>query len=346
MRPEEVEKIAVLGAGVMGHSIAQVAAGAGYIVTIRDIAQEYIDSAKERIESGLKRNVDRGRMSEEDANALLGRISYTLDLGLSVKGADLIIEAIPENLELKKKVWNDVAKEAREDAIFASNTSSLSITKIAEAVSRPERFIGMHFFNPPTHMRLVEVIPGEKTGKDIIETVKGVSEKLGKTPVQVKKDIVGFIVNRVLITYLNEAVKLLETGEYTRDQIDSAMQYKAGMPLGPFMLSDLIGLDIVHHIMKTFEENLNPSYKPAKTLVKMYGEKKLGRKTGEGFYNYVKRPSVAEEAGEGFDINLLLDPLIEEAEKVVAEGIADMEAVDTAMKLGANLPKGPFEMKR
>jgi enoyl-CoA hydratase/3-hydroxyacyl-CoA dehydrogenase len=346
MRSEEVEKIAVLGAGVMGHSIAQVAAGAGYMVTIRDIAQEYIDSAKGRIESGLKRNVDRGRMSEEDANMLLGRISYTLDLGESVKGADLIIEAIPENLELKKKVWNDVEKEAREDAIFASNTSSLSITKIAEAVSRPERFIGMHFFNPPTHMRLVEVIPGEKTRKDIIETVKGVSKKLGKTPVQVKKDVVGFIVNRVLITYLNEAMKLLETGEYTRDQIDSAMQYEAGMPLGPFMLSDLIGLDIVHHIMKTFEENLDPSYKQSKTLEKMYDEKKLGRKTGEGFYSYIERPSVAEEAGEGFDINLLLDPLIKEAEKVVAEGIADTEAVDTAMKLGANFPKGPFEMKR
>ena len=345
MGPEQVERIAVLGAGLMGHSIAQIAAGAGYQVTIRDIAQDLLDGAKQSIERNLKRNVERGRMTEDAAEALTGRITYTLDLKGAVRDADLVIEAIPENIDLKKKVWGEVSANARGDAVLATNTSSLSITRIAEAVSNPERFLGMHFFNPPTHMRLVEVIPGEKTGPEAIESVKGVSEKLGKTPVVVKKDVVGFIVNRVLITYLNEATKLLETGDYTRDQIDSAMQYKAGMPLGPFMLSDLIGLDIVHHILKVFEENLSPEYAPAETIVKLYDEKKLGRKTREGFYSYVERPSVPEEAGEGFDPELLLKTLIEEAEKVVAEGIADEESVDTAMKLGANLPKGPFEMK-
>ncbi len=345
MSLKQIERIAVLGAGVMGHGIAQMAAGAGYKVTIRDISQEFLDGARQRIERNLKRNVERGRMTEDAAQELLSRLSFTLDLQDAVRDADLVVEAIPESLDLKQRVWGEVSREAKESAVLATNTSSLSITKIAEAVSQPERFVGMHFFNPPTHMRLIEVIPGAKTGTQSIDMVKAVAGKLGKTPVVVQKDATGFIVNRVLITYLNEATKVLETGEYTRDQIDSAMQYRAKMPLGPFMLSDLIGIDIVYHILKVFEENLGPEYRPAKTIEKLYKEKKLGRKTGEGFYSYEERPTVPEEAGEGFEIDLLLEPLIEEAEKVVAEGIADEDSVDAAMKLGANLPKGPFEMK-
>ncbi|MFB0558093.1 MAG: 3-hydroxyacyl-CoA dehydrogenase NAD-binding domain-containing protein [Candidatus Bathyarchaeia archaeon] len=345
MSLKQIERIAVLGAGVMGHGIAQIAAGAGYKVTIRDISQEFLDGARQRIERNLKRNVERDRMTEDAAQELLSRLSFTLDLQDAVRDADLVVEAIPESLDLKQRVWGEVSREAKESAVLATNTSSLSITKIAEAVSQPERFVGMHFFNPPTHMRLIEVIPGAKTDTQSIDMVKAVAGKLGKTPVVVQKDATGFIVNRVLITYLNEATKVLETGEYTRDQIDSGMQYRAKMPLGPFMLSDLIGIDIVYYILKVFEENLGPEYRPAKTIEKLYKEKKLGRKTGEGFYSYEERPTVPEEAGEGFEIDLLLEPLIEEAEKVVAEGIADEDSVDAAMKLGANLPKGPFEMK-
>ena len=330
----------------MGHSIAQIAAAAGYQVIIRDIAQEYIDKAKSGIEKNLGRQVERGRMSEEDAEKLLTKISFTLDLQDAVREADLIVEAIPERMELKKSVWSEVSRHAREDAILATNTSSLSITEIATAVSHPECFVGMHFFNPPTHMRLVEVIPGEKTGREAMETIIAVSQRLGKTPVEVKRDVVGFIVNRILVTYLNHATKLLETGEYSREQIDAAMQHQAGMPLGPFMLSDLIGLDIVRHVLKVFEENLGPQYKPADTIETLFQEKKLGRKTGSGFYSYAERPSVTPEDGEGFDVNLLLDPFIAEAEMVISEGIADEEAVDTAVKLGGNIPKGPFEMKK
>ena len=340
-----VEKIAVLGAGVMGHGIAQIAAGAGYRVTMRDISQEFLDGARQRIERNLKRNVERGRMTEEAAQELMGRISFTLDLPGAVGDADFVVEAIPESLDLKKRVWGEVSKNARKDAVLATNTSSISISVLAEAVSGPERFVGMHFFNPPTHMRLVEVIPGARTGRGAVELVKSVAERMGKTPVEVKKDVVGFIVNRILITYLNEAAKLLEAGDYTRDQIDSAMQYGARMPLGPFMLMDLIGIDIVYHILKVFEENLGPEYRPADTIEELYSEKRLGQKTGKGFYSYVERPTVPEEAGEGFDVRLLLRPLIEEAEEVVAEGIADEVSVDAAMKLGANLPRGPFEMK-
>jgi enoyl-CoA hydratase/3-hydroxyacyl-CoA dehydrogenase len=346
MKLEQVEKIAVLGAGVMGNGIAQIAAGAGYRVTIRDIAQEFLDKARGRIEGSLRRQVDRGRMTEEALQEIVGNISYELDLPTAVTDADLIIEAIPERLDLKKLVWGEVSEHAKEETILATNTSSLSITEVAKSVDHPGRFIGMHFFNPPTHMRLVEVIPGEKTNGEAIERVKEMAESLGKTPVEVKKDVVGFIVNRVLVTYLNEAAKLLDTGEWTKEQIDGAMQFGAKMPLGPFMLSDLIGLDIVYHVLKVFEGEFGPYYGPAPPIERLYNEKKLGRKTGEGFYSYEKRPSVAEEDGEGFDTDLLLRPFIQEAEKVVAEGIADEESVDTAMKLGGNLPKGPFELKR
>jgi len=335
--------VAVLGAGVMGHGIAQVAAVAGYDVTVRDIAQEYLDNAEAGIKDSLGRFVSRGRMSQEDMDAALARIKYTLDLGEAVKGAQLVIEAIPERMEIKHKVWAEAAAKAPKDAILASNTSSLSITGIAEAVPNPERFIGMHFFNPPAIMKLVEVNQGEKTSEATVEAVQELARRMGKTPVWVRKDASGFIVNRVLVTYLNEAGKLLDG--YGVEQIDAAMQHKAGMPLGPFMLSDLIGMDIVYNILKVFEENLGPEYAPCPRITKLYEAKKLGRKTGEGFYSYETRPSVSEEQAEGFDVKLLLKPFVEEAEKVVAEGIASEEDVDTAMKLGANLPRGPFEMK-
>ena len=344
MDADKVQLVAVLGAGVMGHGIAQVAAVAGYDVAVRDIAQEYLDGAKAGIENSLGRFVKRGRMSQEDMDAALARVSYTLDLDEAVGDAQLVVEAIPERMEIKHEVWAEAAAKAPGDAILASNTSSLSISEIAEAVPNPERFIGMHFFNPPAIMKLVEVNQGEATSDETVETVKELARRMGKTPVWVRKDAPGFIVNRVLVTYLNEACKLLDG--YSVEQIDAAMQHKAGMPLGPFMLSDLIGMDIVYNILKVFEEKLGPKYAPCQRITKLYEAKKLGRKTGEGFYSYEDRPSVSEEQAEGFDVKLLLEPFVREAEKVVAEGIATEGDVDTAMKLGANLPRGPFEMRR
>ncbi|MCD6479574.1 hypothetical protein J7L65_02165 [Candidatus Bathyarchaeota archaeon] len=340
----EIKRIAVLGAGVMGHGIAQVAALSGFEVWVRDIAQEILDKARERIEGSLRRSVERGRLTEDAMREALSRIHMTLDLKEAVGDADLVIEAVPENLDLKRRVWSETSQLARGDTILATNTSSLSINELAEAVSRPERFLGMHFFNPPTRMKLVEVIPGERTEQGVVEAVMETAERMGKTPILVRKDRPGFIVNRILITYLNEAAKLLERGEYGKEQIDSAMQYKAKMPLGPFMLIDLIGVDVVYHILKVFEEKLGPEYAPAKPIVELYEAGKLGRKTGEGFYNYAERPTIPEEAGEAFDPEILWRVIRGEAEKVVEEGIAPKEDVDKAMKLGANLPKGPFEV--
>ena len=343
MQPDKIKKIAVLGAGVMGHGIGQVAAAAGYQVIIRDIAQEYIDNGLKGITGSLKRLVSRERMSQEKMDEILGRITFTTDLKEAIGDAQLVIEAIPEKMELKHKVWKEVDEHAPKDAILASNTSSLSISKMAEAVSNPERFIGMHFFNPPVIMKLVEVNQGDKTSEETVKTVMDLALKMGKTPVWVKKDAPGFIVNRILVTYLNEAAKLLD--EYEMEQIDAAMQHKAGMPLGPFMLSDLIGLDIVYNILKTFEEHLGEDYTPHPRITELFENKKLGRKTGEGFYNYEERPSVTEAQAKGFDVVKLLEPFVQEAEKVLKEAIATAEDIDTAIKLGGNIPRGPFEMK-
>jgi len=210
-------------------------------------------------------------------------------------------------------------------------------------VPDPGRFVGMHFFNPPQVMKLVEIIPAATTRPETVATVKETAERLGKTTVTIKRDSPGFVVNRILITYLNEAANLLEKG-YTKEQIDAAMQYSAGMPMGPFMLADLIGLDITYNILRVFEDGLGPSYKPAKAIRSLFDAKKLGRKTGEGFYVYGK-PAVTEEQGKGFDTNLLLKPFIVEAEKLVTEGVADPGPIDTAVKLGINSPYGPFELK-
>jgi enoyl-CoA hydratase/3-hydroxyacyl-CoA dehydrogenase len=343
LEPEKIKKIAILGAGVMGHGIAQVAAIAGYNVALRDIEQEFLDKAEAVIKKSLTRSVERGRISQDVMDSTLSNISMTLDLSEAVIDAQLVIEAVPEVMRIKHIVWKEVNQKASKNAVFATNTSSLSISEIAQVVDNPERFIGMHFFNPPAIMKLVEVNSGEKTKQHTVYTVQKIAEKMGKTPVWVKKDSPGFIVNRVLITYLNEAAKLLD--KFSKEQIDAAMQFSAKMPLGPFMLSDLIGLDIVYHILKEFEDKLGPYYSPDQNIISLYDSNKLGRKTGEGFYSYKERPYISADQAIGFDTSKLLKSMIIEADKLVTDNVADKESIDLALKLGANIPKGPFELK-
>jgi enoyl-CoA hydratase/3-hydroxyacyl-CoA dehydrogenase len=343
MEHERINKIAVLGAGVMGNGIAQIAAQAGISVTMRARTQSSLDGAMAGINKNLGRLVERGRLKQEDVPAIVGRINMTLNLSDAVKDVDVIIEAVPEEMDAKRALWGEVSQQTKPGTILATNTSSLSITEIAKVVSDPGHFVGMHFFNPPTIMKLVEIIPGEKTQLETIAAVKELAKWLGKTSVVVSRDAPGFIVNRILITYLNEAAKLLEKS-YSKEQVDAAMQYKAGMPMGPFMLADLIGLDITYNILKVFEDNFGSAYKVAEPIRVLFTQRKLGRKTGEGFYTYGK-PEVKEEQARGFDPTVLLKPLVAEAEKLVAEGIADPVSIDLAMKLGANIPAGPFELK-
>jgi 3-hydroxybutyryl-CoA dehydrogenase len=286
----EVKKIAVLGAGLMGHGIAQVAAQVGkYEVSMRDIEQRFLDSGINMIRTSLQRFLSKGQITEEEMNAILARIHPTLDLKEAVSNADLIIEAVPENVELKKATFREVDGYASPHAVIASNTSSVSITEIASATKRPEKVCGMHFFNPPQLMKLVEVIKGAKTSDETIQTVMDVAHKMGKETVLVKKDCPGFIVNRILIPALNEAVALYWEGIADREDIDKAVKLGLNWPMGPLMLLDYIGADTTLAIMEVLEKELDPKFHPSQGLKQMVKAQLLGRKTGKGFYDWTQK---------------------------------------------------------
>jgi len=286
----EIKKIAVLGAGLMGHGIAQVATQVGkYEVNLRDVEQRFVDSGVSMIRESLQRFVKKGQLSEADLDATLARIHPTLDLKEAVANADLIIEAVPENLELKKATFREVDSYAPSHAIIASNTSSVSITEMASATKRPERVCGMHFFNPPQLMKLIEVIRGAKTSDATIETILAVAHRMEKETVLVKKDSPGFIVNRILIPALNEAVALCYEGVADRDDIDKAIKLGLNWPMGPLMLLDYIGSDTTLAIAEVLTEELDPKFHPTTGLKQMAKAQLLGRKTGKGFYDWTQK---------------------------------------------------------
>lgn len=286
----KIEKVAVLGAGLMGHGIAQVAAQVGkYEVNLRDVEQRFVDNGMGMIRESLQRFVKKGQLTEADMNATLARIHPTLDLKEAVADADLIIEAVPENLELKKATFREVDSYAPSHAIIASNTSSVSITEMASATKRPERVCGMHFFNPPQLMKLIEVIRGAKTSDETIETILAVAHKMEKETVLVKKDSPGFIVNRILIPALNEAVALCWEGVADRDDIDKAIKLGLNWPMGPLMLLDYIGSDTTLAIAEVLTKELDPKFHPTTGLKQMAKAQLLGRKTGKGFYDWTQK---------------------------------------------------------
>lgn len=287
----EVKKVAVLGAGLMGHGIAQVSAQiAKYEVNLRDIKQEFVDSGMGMIKGSLQRFVSKGTLSEKDMNEVLSRIHPMIDLKKAIADADLVIEAIPENIELKKSVWREVDKYAKEGAVFASNTSSISITEMASATRRPERFCGMHFFNPPQLMNLVEIVRGAKTSDETVKVVAEAAKKMGKETVLCKKDAPGFIVNRVLVPALNEAIFLVHEGIADPEDIDKAIKLGLNWPMGPLTLLDYVGLDTTLAITEVFMKELGDSkYRACPLLRQMVRAGLLGRKTGKGFYNWEKK---------------------------------------------------------
>ena len=286
----EVKKVAVLGAGLMGHGIAQVAAQvAKYDVSLRDVKQEFLDNGIKMIKDSLQRFLKKGVISEREVNETLSRIHLTMDLKEAVADADLIIEAVPENVELKKSVYVEVDRIAKEETIIASNTSSISITELASVLHRPERFCGMHFFNPPQLMRLVEIIRGAKTSDETVNKIVDVSKKMGKETVVVKKDSPGFVVNRILVPALNEALYLLWEGIADRDDIDKAIQLGLNWPMGPLTLLDYTGLDTTLAIAELLQKELDPKYRPCPLLRQMVRAGLLGRKTGKGFYDWTEK---------------------------------------------------------
>lgn len=342
---EKLKKAAVIGSGAMGHGIAQLLAMNGYQVTMVDISDDLLQKGLEKIKWSLEKFAEKRRIRPEDVQTILARISTTTSYEQAAKDIDFAIEAVPENMELKKKVFAQLDNFAPSHAILASNTSTLSITEMGNATKRPDKVAGMHFFNPPQLMALVEVIKGEKTSQETINTLVDLSKKLGKTPVVVRKDVRGFIVNRVLGAVFNEAFWTLHRGEATKEGIDASVKYSGGFPMGWFELADYVGLDIASEVGKILYDAYGERFKPCVEVIEpLVKERKFGQKTGVGFYDWTKgRPRIPFNLMEEYDVERSWAVAANEAAWLVYEDAASPADIDTGMKLGTGWPSGPCE---
>jgi len=345
MELKDVSTIAVLGAGNMGHGIAEVAALAGYEVKLRDINDELVEAGYNQIEWSLGKLAEKGRISEADADAAKDRIEPVVEMEQAVSAADVIIEVVPEVMDIKTEVFAEVAEHASEEAIFVTNTSSLSISELAEATDRPERFCGMHFFNPPIRMELVEVIAGDQTNESTLDVIEALAGSMDKTPVRVHKDSPGFIVNRILIPLLNEAAWLVEEETATIAEADATTKFDMGLPMGAFELADQVGIDVSYHVLEYMHETVGDAYRPCPLLAEKVDAEAVGKKAGKGFYNYDDGGvEIPPDAGRQEIADRLLALMANEIAGLIEDAVADAAAIDRAMQLGAGFPDGPAKM--
>mgnify|MGYP003981976517 FL=1 len=342
-----VKNITVLGSGVMGHGIAQVSATAGYNVVLRDIKQEFLDKAMEKIKWSLDKLVSKEKISKEEGDSIFSRITPIVDLNEAVKNAELVIEVVPEIMDLKKSVYAELDKAANPEVVFASNTSTLPITEIANTTSRPEKFIGIHFFNPPQLMKLVEVIPGEKTSQEITDLTQEYVKSVNKQAVLCRKDVPGFIINRLFIPMVHEACYAQDRTNSTLEEIDSAVKFKLGFPMGIFELADFTGMDVIHKATVEMHLRDKKVINPHPTVEKMFDEKKLGQKSGEGYYKYsddkYERVALSEELAEKFNPIQLVANILNNAAWLITNGASDIGEIEKAAQLGLGLKKPLFE---
>ena len=343
----EIKNITVLGSGIMGHGIAQISAMAGYNVVLRDIEQKFLDNAMDKINWSLEKLVSKEKISKDERDKIATRIKPMVDLSNAVHDSDLVIEAVPEIMDLKKQVYQELDKVADGRIIFASNTSTLPITEIANTISRPEKFIGIHFFNPPQLMKLVEVIPGQKTTDDIIKTTINFVESVKKVPVICRRDVPGFIINRLFIPLVHEACYVMERQKIQKTEIDSAVKFKLGFPMGIFELADFTGIDVIHKA--TIEMHLRDKkvILPHAKIEQLFNEKKLGKKNGEGFYKYsdekYERIELTEELAELCIPTQIVANILNNAAWLVTNNASDINEIEKAASLGLGLKKPLFE---
>ena len=343
----EIKNITVLGSGIMGHGIAQVSAMAGYNVVLRDIEQPFLDKAMEKIKWSLDKLVSKEKISENERDEIFSRINPIVNLKDAVHDCDLVIEAVPEIMDLKKKVYAELDKTAGDHVIFASNTSTLPITEIANTISRPKKFIGIHFFNPPQLMKLVEVIPGQETSDDITNLTINFVKSVNKIPVTCRKDVPGFIVNRLFIPLVHEACYVMERQKIQQTEIDSAVKFRLGFPMGIFELADFTGLDVIHKATVEMHVRDKKVISPHPKIEQLFNEKKLGQKSGEGFYKYsddkYERIPLSEELAKKCDPIQIIANILNNAAWLVTNNASDIDEIEKAASLGLGLKKPLFE---
>ena len=346
---EQIDTVAVIGAGQMGRGIGAVAALSGYEVYLNDIDDEQLSEAEEEIQWSYRKIVENDVATEEETAAAFGRITFTTDLKAAVSGAEFVTEAAVEQQAVKQEVFADLDKLAPEDAILATNTSGLNITKLAESTDEPARVVGTHWFNPPMLMELVEVIMTEYTPESVADTAEGLIETFDRTPIRCQVDVPKFIVNRLMRPYGEGPAWMVYRGEHSIEEIDSAMKFKAGFPMGPFELADFTGgLQLrVEGEQDHLEDDRPMSYDApvCPLLHQMYDKGRYGRKADAGYYDYSEReePDIPVDAGQGFDTLYVWAPIVNEAAKMVQHDVASVEDIDTGARLGGNWPQGPLE---